>query len=75
MTSGFRWAFWMAPPWLIAMLPAVDAMAGRRWLRGIACVLLCFSALSVSYPTWNPWVHPWLTEYLLYLDASQLGAR
>lgn len=72
-TSGFRWVFWFAPLWLVAMLPAADAAAGRRWTRWLAALLLAASVLSVSYPTWNPWVHPWLTDYLLYLDAVHLG--
>jgi hypothetical protein len=61
-TSGFRWAFWLAPLWLLGMLPALDALAGRRWLRGLAMVLLALSVLSASYPTWNPWTHPWLFD-------------
>ena len=27
MTSGFRWMFWFAPLWLLAMLPAADRLA------------------------------------------------
>ncbi len=67
MTCGFRWMFWFAPMWLLAMLPAVDAMAGRKWLRGVALVLLAISVLSASYPTWNPWAHPWMLDWLHYL--------
>lgn len=66
-TSGFRWAFWFAPLWLLAMAPAVDLMARRRWRRGLALVLLALSALSASYPTWNPWSHPWIMDFLQYL--------
>jgi hypothetical protein len=67
MTSGFRWAFWLAPLWLLVMLPAADACAHRAWSRSMALVLLGLSVLSASYPTWNPWTHPWLTNFLLYL--------
>ena len=42
------------------MVPAADALATRRWGRGLGLVLLAVSALSVSYPAWNPWRHPWL---------------
>lgn len=62
--SAFRWVFWFAPLWLVAMLPTLDAMAGRRWLRGLALVLLMFSVLSASYPIWNPWTHPWIMNFL-----------
>jgi len=67
MTSGFRWMFWFAPMWLAAMLPAADAMAGRKWTQAVALILLTLSVLSASYPTWNPWTHPWLLDYLHYL--------
>jgi hypothetical protein len=67
MTSGLRWMFWFTPMWLVAMLPALDAMAGRRWLRGLAWLMLGLSVLSASYPTWNPWTHPWLLNYLHYM--------
>jgi hypothetical protein len=75
MTSGFRWMFWFAPLWLMAMLPAADASAARRWSRALAIVLLCLSVLSASYPIWNPWQHPWILDYLLYLDWVGLGPR
>ena len=66
-SSGLRWMFWFAPMWLVAMLPALDAMAARRWLRGLAWLMLGLSVLSASYPTWNPWTHPWLLNYLHYM--------
>jgi hypothetical protein len=66
MTSGLRWMFWFAPLWLATMLPAVDAIARRRsrWLMALALTLLAFSAMSASYPTWNPWVQPWIYRWL-----------
>jgi len=67
MTSGLRWMFWFAPMWLLLMLPAADAMASRRWTRGIALVALIASVFSAAYPIWNPWVHPWLMNYMHYL--------
>jgi hypothetical protein len=62
MTSGFRWVFWLAPLWLVVMLPAADLMARRRWTRGVALAMLLVSVLSVCYPTWNPWTQPWLMD-------------
>ncbi len=67
MTSGLRWMFWFTPMWLVAMLPALDAMAARCGLRGLAWLMLGVSVLSASYPTWNPWTHPWLLNYLHYM--------
>jgi len=67
MTSGLRWMFWFTPLWLVAMLPAADAMAQRRWTRAVALVLLAASAVSASYPVWNPWTHPWMMDFMNYL--------
>jgi hypothetical protein len=71
MTSGFRWVFWLAPLWLLAALPAADWLAGRRWGRGLAYVLLALSVTSVIYPTWNPWTFPWLTDFWLYMGWEE----
>ncbi|HEV3345352.1 MAG TPA: hypothetical protein VG125_33550 [Pirellulales bacterium] len=75
MTSGFRWVFWFAPLWLVTMLPAADLLAARRWTRAAATVFLAASVLSVSYPTWNPWVHPWLLDFLASQEWVGLGNR
>lgn len=69
-TSGLRWVFWLAPLWLLAMLPTVDRMAERRWMRGLGLTLLMLSALSAAYPTWNPWTHPWLWNFTHYLYSG-----
>jgi hypothetical protein len=71
VTSGLRWVFWLGPLWLMAMTPVADRMAERRWTRGLAGLLLAFSALSVSYPTWNPWTAPWLMVFSQYLGLGQ----
>ncbi|HUY35523.1 MAG TPA: hypothetical protein VMV69_22460 [Pirellulales bacterium] len=73
MSSGFRWVFWFSPLWLVGMLPLCDAAAGRRWTRGAALVLLALSVVSVSYPTWNPWTHPWLLDFMLDNHWVRLG--
>lgn len=60
MTSGLRWMFWFAPLWLWAMLPTADRLGQSRAGRGVCLMLLALSVLSASYPTWNPWTHPWI---------------
>ncbi len=67
MTSGLRWMFWLAPLWLVALLPAADRLAASRVGRGLALALLGLSVMSASYPTWNPWTQPWLYNFLSYL--------
>lgn len=68
MSCGLRWMFWFAPLWLVSMLPAADWVGQRRWAQVLAAVLLAVSALSVTYPTWNPWTHPWLFDFMYHLD-------
>jgi hypothetical protein len=63
-TNGPRWLMWLTPLLLVALLPAADRMAPRRWARAIGYVLLAFSVLSVSYRDWNPWRHPWVYNFL-----------
>lgn len=64
MTCGLRWMFWFMPMWILAMLPCLDRMAKSRFLRGVALTLLLLSCLSVAYPLWNPWTHPWLYDFM-----------
>ncbi len=70
MTSGFRWVFWLAPLWLLIMLPALDIFSKRRWTRMLALALLVVSVISASYPTWNPWTNPWIMDYMRYLQGK-----
>jgi len=64
VTSGFRWVFWLAPLWVMATVPAVDRLARSRAGRTLALVLLALSAVSVAFPTWNPWSPPWIEQWL-----------
>jgi hypothetical protein len=59
-TNGLRWLMWLAPLWLLTMLPVVDRLSGCRRGRSLGYVLLAFSVLSVNCWAWNPWRHPWL---------------
>ncbi len=70
MTSGFRWMFWFAPLWLVVLLPAADRLSRWRAGRALGLVLLALSVMSASYPTWNPWTHPWLWNFFTYLGVQ-----
>jgi hypothetical protein len=66
MTSGLRWAFWMAPLWLAAVIPAADRLTRSRAAMAVGLTLLAFSVMSASYPTWNPWTQPWIYNWLVH---------
>jgi hypothetical protein len=66
MTSGFRWAFWLAPLWVTAAVPAADRLARSTIGRGLGLLLLAGSVVSVAYPTWNPWTLPWIQQWLAH---------
>jgi len=71
VACGLRWLFWLTPLWLLAILPAADATARHLWLRCLALAALVLSVLSVTYPTWNPWTHPWLMVWFHYMGWIQ----
>ena len=62
VTSALRWLFWLAPIWLVCMLPVVDWLARTQTCKAICYILLGISAVSACYSVANPWVHPWLYE-------------
>ena len=59
---GPRWLFWLIPMWLLAMIPALDAISESRPMRFVALVLLAISIAASFYAWSNPWVHPWIYE-------------
>jgi hypothetical protein len=63
-TSGLRWAFWLTPLWLLAMVPALDEWSHRPGFQFVAIVLLLVSVFSAACPRDNPWQHPWLMKIL-----------
>jgi hypothetical protein len=71
MTTGLRWAFWLAPLWLVGMIPAADAAARRCGTRWLAAAALTVSALSAAYATWNPWTNPWIYDVTAYLGWTE----
>ncbi|MBI1916665.1 MAG: hypothetical protein HYS12_18310 [Planctomycetes bacterium] len=63
-TAGPRWLMWLTPFWLLAMLPVVDRLGKSRGGRALAYLLLAVSVMSMSYPAWNPWRHPWIYRFM-----------
>jgi hypothetical protein len=66
MTSGLRWVFWCTPLWIVMLIPAADRLSRSTAGQVFAAVLLSFSVLSTSYPTWNPWVQPWIYNWMVW---------
>ena len=62
VTSALRWLFWLAPIWLVSMLPVVDWLASSKSGKILCYLLFGLSAVSALYSMNNPWVHPWLYE-------------
>ena len=64
VSCSLRWALWLIPFWLLAMVPVVE-MGGRfavtRWLQ---FGLLGLSVLSAWLPIENPWQQPWLFKQM-----------
>jgi len=67
-TSGLRWAFWLIPLWLLALVPALDAWGDRRWVRITSALLLAISVFSASVPHNTPWQPPWIKNLLDRLE-------
>ncbi len=73
MTSGLRWMFWFIPFWILSMSPVTDWLSQSRLGRGLCLILLFFSALSVAYPLWNPWDHPWIYHFMRYCGMGVIS--
>lgn len=63
-TSGLRWAFWLIPFWLLAMIPVLDDWENRRLVRALSVLFLAVSVFSATMPHQNPWTQPWLQTLL-----------
>jgi hypothetical protein len=63
-TSGLRWAFWLIPLWVLALVPALDEWGDRRWFRILSAVLLVASVFSATFPHTNPWQQPWIRNVI-----------
>ncbi len=63
-TSGLRWAFWLIPLWLLALVPVLDDWGDRRSVRITSALLLAISVFSATFPHINPWQPPWLKNVI-----------
>ncbi len=63
-SNGPRWLMWLAPLWLLTLLPIVDRLGQWRSGRSLCLVLLTLSVLSAHYWSWNPWRHPWIYNWM-----------
>ncbi|MDR2641423.1 MAG: hypothetical protein LBC74_01375 [Planctomycetaceae bacterium] len=72
VSSALRWLFWLIPLWSVPLVGIVDKLASYALGRGICLILLIASIFSASYPTWNPWTHPWIYQLMLYLKIPVL---
>jgi hypothetical protein len=61
VTSGLRWAFWLIPLWVLALVPILDRWQMSRARLTLAAILLGLSTFSITIPRDNPWQLPWLT--------------
>lgn len=59
-TVALRWAIWLVPFWLLALIPTLDAFADRRLFRFVASALLAASTFSAWEAAANPWRPSWL---------------
>jgi hypothetical protein len=71
---ALRWMLWLAPLWLIAMIPVLDTWGSRRPFQVTSLLLLGASIASASLPGTNPWQPTWLLrlmEQRKWVDYSQ----
>ena len=71
-SSALRWMLWLIPFWIVSLPPALDQAASSAIGRRVVYLLLGLSMVSASYPTWNPWTHPWIANFLNYLGWIKL---
>lgn len=60
VSCSLRWALWLIPFWLLALVPVIDFGARYAVMRWLQVVLFGLSAMSAWLPIENPWQQPWL---------------
>ena len=69
VTSGFRWAFWLAPLWIWLASYGLQKFESP-WSRRMVELLLLLSVFSASFAWSNPWVSPWLMQLSSYMGLG-----
>ncbi|HMO35718.1 MAG TPA: hypothetical protein PKA06_06720 [Gemmatales bacterium] len=66
-----RWLIWLTPLWILGSLPILELWMTKRWGRGWIYFTLAWSAMSVAYPMYSGWRHPWLFKLLEHLQLIE----
>ena len=59
-TFGLRWMIWLSPLWVLALMPAFEAISQKKSGLAVAFVLLGVSVFSSVSASSNPWTASWL---------------
>lgn len=59
-TFGLRWMIWLSPFWVLALVPAFEAVSQKKSGLAAAFVLLGVSIYSSLSAASNPWTASWL---------------
>jgi hypothetical protein len=65
VSSGFRWAFWLAPLWIWLAMHAMKKMNSTLLMLSVCFIVL--SVFSATFPWANPWVSPWPMQFMTWL--------
>ena len=74
VASGFRWAFWLAPLWILLAINGLRSVRSRGTRRAVELAVL-LSIFSACYAWENPWVSPWLTQLWEVLGQPVISAQ
>ena len=55
VSVALRWMLWLAPAWVLVMLPALEAFGKNRFGRVAVLVTLALSVVSAWTPSDGPW--------------------
>jgi hypothetical protein len=64
VSCALRWMLFLAPLWIVALIPAVERGASSRWFRCVAIAALAVSVYSAWEPAGRAWQQPWLFRWM-----------